>query len=219
MAEINRNDFIQKQMEMEASKFDSFFSKEHISRPIDLPDRYHATRIIAMVRDPWWIFAYWEITPEKESAVREEIARRGCVFASSVLRVYDVTGIKKFNGSNAHSYFDITLRDMARNWYIEVGQSNKSWCIDIGILSTTGEFFLLARSNIVKTPRFGISDILDRTWMCSEEDYWKVLGASSGYEPGKSSLEIKEFFRRRLQEWISSGGIGGSASFFIVRQR
>ncbi|MFH1354613.1 MAG: DUF4912 domain-containing protein [Candidatus Omnitrophota bacterium] len=206
------------QMAVNTAKFDTP-DEEHISRMIDLPHGYNHDRIVLMVRDPWWIFSYWEITQEKENIVREEIKKRKKNAAKSVLRVYEVTGIKDFDGTNARSHFDIELKDMARSWYIDIGTPNSSWCVEIGILSDDGEFFLLARSNIVKTPRFGPSNLIDETWMCQEDLYWKLFGASGGFGIGKSSMEMKELFQKRLTEWLTSGAFSGSASFFLTHKK
>src|SRR3989338_1355737 len=84
--------------------------------------------------------------------------------AKVVLRVYDVTDII-FNGNNAHKYFDIEIRGGARNWYIKVGESDRSFCVDMGFLTSYGTFFVIVRSNVVKTPRVGVSEIIDEDWL------------------------------------------------------
>jgi len=206
------------QREVELSKFGPFLEYEHISRAIRLPTGYNKDRIVAMVRDPWWVFVYWEITPQREASVLEELKRRGLRPLRTILRVYDITGVRGFDGNNANSSFDITINNAARNWYIDVGSPGRTWCIAIGILAEKDEFYILARSNIVNTPRFGMSDILDETWMLSEEEYYRIFGASCGLDVvGKSSFEIKELFKRHLMEWISSGGITSFASHILRR--
>lgn len=206
--DIRTNDIVKGQTEVRISKYGPFLEHEHISRTINLPFQYGKDRIITMVRDPWWIFVYWEITPGRENFIKEKIIKKGQDIERSVLRVYNITGIKDFDGRNANSYFDIALKDMARNWYIDVGSPNNSWCVEIGIVSEESDFYMLARSNTVRTPPFGISDILDESWMMSEDDYYKIAGVSCGFDViGKSSLEMKELFYKHLRHWISSGGV------------
>ncbi|MEW5758421.1 MAG: DUF4912 domain-containing protein [Candidatus Omnitrophota bacterium] len=217
-----KKDFQQDQMDVETLKFDLLSPEEHISRHIVLPHNYGDNKIVALTRDPWWIFAYWEVDSKKEVALKDEIKKRNQTPDRSILRVYDISGVKHFKGNNANRYFDITLVNMAKNWYINVGP-NCSWCVDIGILSKEGDFYLLARSNIVKTPRFGMSDRMDAVWMCKEEEYWTLFALSGGYQVGKSSMEMKELFQKYMQEWtasggkkwISSGAITSSGNFFI----
>ena len=55
---------------------------------IDIPKGYNVDRIVAMVRDPHWLFAYWEVTDRK---YRELERAFGHVWAACkmILRVYD----------------------------------------------------------------------------------------------------------------------------------
>jgi hypothetical protein len=177
------------------------------------PPGYGDNRIVALVRDPWWIFAYWEIRHDKEQEVIRNIEDAGDASVASILRVYDVTGVK-FNGNNANTFFDVTLKGLANNWYINVSSPDRSWVVDIGILTRKGNFYLLARSNTVATPHFGMSDALDAEWMMPEEEYWRLFGLSGGFGVGKGSLEVREMVRRRIEEQISSAAVSSAASFY-----
>lgn len=177
------------------------------------PPGYGDHKIVVLVRDPWWIFAYWEIRHDKEEELVRKIRSDSDDPVKSILRVYDVTNVN-FNGANAHSYFDIDLSGLAHNWYINVGSPDRSWLVDIGIVTRKGNFYCLARSNVVKTPRYGMSDQLDAEWMMPEDEYWKMFGLSGGFGIGKGSLEVREMFKKRLEEQISSAQISSAASFY-----
>jgi len=182
-------------------------------RQFRFPCGYGDNKIVILVRDPWWIFAYWEIRRDNEETVIRKIRDDGDESAKSILRVYDVTDVN-FNGKNAHSHFDIELKGLANSWYINVGSPERSWLIDIAVVTKNDRFYLLARSNIVKTPRYGMSESLDAEWMIPEEDYWKMFGLSGGFGVGKGSLEVREMFKKRLEEQISSAQISSAASFY-----
>ncbi|MDD5427679.1 MAG: DUF4912 domain-containing protein [Candidatus Omnitrophica bacterium] len=177
------------------------------------PSGYGDHKIVLLVRDPWWLFAYWETRKDKEEEIVRKMERAGEKPAKSILRVYDVTDIN-FNGRNARSFFDIDLKGLASNWYINVNMPDSSWVVDIGIVSDKGNFYLLARSNAVRTPRFGMSDKLDAEWMAPEDMFWKMFGLSGGMGVGKGSLEVREMFKKRLEEQVTSGGISSGASFY-----
>lgn len=134
------------------------------AKRFDFPSGYGDNRIVLLVRDPWWIFAYWEIGREKQKDAIESITADNDNFAKSILRVYDITDVN-FDGNNARSYFDIELKNLANNWYINVGSPDRSWIVDIGIITTKGNFYSLARSNCVRTPRNGMSEKSDNEWM------------------------------------------------------
>jgi hypothetical protein len=188
-------------------------SRTKEKRQFRFPSGYGDNKIIILARDPWWIFAYWEITRAREEELLGRISNDGDEAVKSVLRVYDVTDVS-FNGANANSHFDIDLKGLATNWYINVGSPDRCWVVDIGIVTRRGKFYLLARSNQVKTPRYGMSDSLDAEWMMPEDEYWKMFGLSGGFGIGKGSLEVRELFKKRLEEQISSAQISSAASFF-----
>ena len=177
------------------------------------PQGYGDNKIVLLVRDPWWLFTYWEVRKEAEEEIVRKMEKSGETPQKSILRAYDVTGVN-FNGRNARSFFDIDLKGLASTWYINVNLPDSSWVVDIGIVSNKGNFYLLARSNVVRTPRFGMSDQLDAEWMAPEDEFWKMFGLSGGMGIGKGSLEVREMFKKRLEEQITSGGISSGASFF-----
>ena len=78
----------------------------------ELPDAYGDNRIVLMVRDPEWLFTYWELRKDVVDSARNALIPLA-ESAKTILRVYDVTDII-FNGHNAHKYFDIEVTDGAR---------------------------------------------------------------------------------------------------------
>ena len=54
---------------------------------------YGDQKIVILVRDPWWIFAYWEIRREREKEIIGKIESDGDSPVKTILRVYDVTDI------------------------------------------------------------------------------------------------------------------------------
>lgn len=116
-----------------------------------------------MVVDPSHLFAYWEVTPE---SLREAQNALGTEMkgARAVLRFYDISLIR-FDGTNAHHTFDIDIGLEARNWYVHLWTAEKSYCADLGFVARTGRFHAITRSNIVHTPRAGVSARDEERWM------------------------------------------------------
>ena len=166
----------------------------------ELPERYGEDNLVLLVRDPWWIYAYWEVTPEHEREVSDLVMCHGSAIQAKVLRIYDVTD-KNF--SKHHSFFDIEI-GFSNNWYVDVGEPDRQWVAEVGFRTRDGRFFALVRSNIVRTPRFGVSDVLDEEWLLPDELYWKIFGLSGGITGQKSSLAVKEILERYLR------GLGAS---------
>jgi hypothetical protein len=162
-----------------------------------------------MVKDPWWVHAYWEIQPATERAARAQLLPHEAAGLQSVLRVYDVTGIE-FPGQPAHRTFDIPLSGMATNWYIETNAPGQTFLVDIGLLANTGRFLLLARSNRVTTPRFGPSDVIDEAWLTTDDAYWRLFGVSAGIGIGASQSGALHAIPQQLfsSSWSSAGLYG-----------
>ncbi len=180
--------------------------------PQELPPQYSKDTLVLQVRDPWWLFAYWEVTPATFERVFRALGDRAHG-AQATLRVYDISNLA-FNGSNAHRFFDITLAHGAASWYIDTGGPGRSWCVDFGVKLASGEFITILRSNTVHTPLEGPSWITDEEWMIPEEMFGRLYGLGFGF--GHSSPLGKawqERFRKALFSGIlASPGITSAGS-------
>ncbi len=165
----------------------------------ELPEDYGDNRMVLIVRDPECLFAYWELRKDVLSNILNALGSMAHN-AKMVLRVYDVTDVI-FNGNNAHTYFDIELTGKARSWYIHTGKPNRSFCADIGFLTPNGTFRLIARSNPVKTPPAGVSEVVDETWM-SIAALYEEINAAEGFG---SSESVREKAHKGWQEILKEG--------------
>jgi len=129
----------------------------------ELPSYNTTTRITLIAKDPFWIYAYWEIA---ESSIEDVKRQLGGSLESTrfVVRMYDVT-YKDFNGFNANHWFDIEVGRYSNNWYISLWNDNVSYLGEIGIVHHSGRFFPMARSNFVHTPRSSSSNRFEEIWM------------------------------------------------------
>jgi hypothetical protein len=205
---------------IERSKFDVGVPTKDLSVkiPKELPTGYGKDRIVVMVRDPYWIHTYWEIT--RQSVQRAEAALgQDWYGAKPILRVLDVTS--DVSNSAESIIRDIDIHGGVSNWYIEVSNP-RSYRVDIGYLAKSGMFYVLARSNVVLTPRAGVSDVIDENW--ADIDTMKadrIFAMSAGYDPTASSLELKELFEERLRRPIGSPSVTsfGSGALQYGKQR
>ncbi len=177
----------------------------------DLPQGYGDTKIVAMVRDPYWLFVYWEINHDK----RRELGMLGADTRRLVLRVWDVTGVS-FNGFNANDHFDVDVNDITNNWYLQMPTPDKSWCIDLGVLGADGGFVLIARSNTVLTPRDTLSDRIDEDvqWHAPDEAAAEMYRISGGYKVTElaGSESIGALLAQHLAANLSSGAVASSSN-------
>ncbi len=181
----------------------------------ELPQYYGDNKVVLMVRDPWWIFSYWELQPGFVEEKRHIIPPDKRQDASFVMRVYDISYID-FNGTNAHYFFDITIPYGAEKWYINVNAPGRTWIAEMGWVSRDGSFYPIIRSNAVSTPLDGPSWITDEEWAVPEELFSKLYGLSIGFGglgAGLSSAEMHQLWSQQLFSAAGSGAVsswGGS---------
>ena len=171
--------------------------------PRELPDNYGDNQIYLIVRDPYWIYAYWEI---QEDHQQDNLKKLGGKWESvvSVIRIYDTTEQGK-----TPTFTDVVLQNMMKCWYINT-QPNHSYYVEIGLLHRDGRFICLARSNDVTTPRSGMSEIVDDQWM--SVDFDKMYALSGGFQVGKSSEQLRKLMEERFKNAITSGSGAGAVS-------
>jgi uncharacterized protein len=154
-------------------------------------------RIIAMVRDPFWLHAYWELSRSTLARAQAALGQDWHT-ARPVLRVMDVTSEDTTAASERHVR-DIEIHGGVNNWYIDVSNPPRAYRIDIGYLARRGKFFVLARSNVVSTPKAGVSDVLDENWASVQNQFQKIYHQSGGSNGSASSQDLRELFEERLR--------------------
>jgi hypothetical protein len=151
-------------------------------------------RIVAMVRDPFWLHVYWELSRSTLARAQAALGQEWHT-ARPILRVMDVTSEDTTSASEEHVR-DIEIHGGVSNWYIDVHIPTRSYRVDVGYLSRKGKFFVLARSNVVTTPKAGASEVLDQNWK-SLHDVQKVLHRSGG-PSGNGSADLQDILERQL---------------------
>lgn len=200
--------------EIERAKFDMGIPPKDLSAkvPLNLPAGYGKDRIVVMVRDPYWLHAYWELT--HQSIQRAEAALgQDWHTAKPILRVVDVSAHDTTSTSEA-TVRDIEIHGGCQNWYIEVQQPPKSYRVDVGYISRRGQFYCVSRSNVVSTPRANVSDTLDENWSdIDPKQADRIYAMSTGYDPNTaSSLELKQLFEERLRRPLGSPALSSFGS-------
>ena len=172
-------------------------------------------RIVLMVRDSYWLHAYWEVSRASVERVRAAM----CEFwhtARPVLRLLEVDG-GSTTSTAERVVREIEVHGGVNNWYLDVTDPPKSFRVDLGYLASNGRFHSLVRSNSVTTPRPGASDALDQNWTDVARNFEKVYALSGGYNEDVDSGDLKELFEERLNRSMESPlnnkyGIGGDAA-------
>jgi len=183
-----------------ADYFSSKILRTPFEMPQELPAQYGRDMLTVLVRDPRWIFCYWEVTGVTIDNFKRQLGEE-FEKAKMVLRTYDVSGIH-FTGYNANRLFDVLINKEASSWYIETGVPGSSCCVDLGLLFSDGRFVTMLRSNIVHMPPEGASEITNEEWMIPDEMFARLYGM--GFGLGRSSPVGKDW-QERMKQVLSSG--------------
>ena len=156
-------------------------------------------RVIAIVRDPYWIQAYWEIT--KNTIDRVKVAMSDVWYNTKpVLRLLEVTS--DASASSVEKLVrEIPIHGGVRNWYIDVPAPPKSYRIALGYASANDKFYLIAKSNLVSMPTPD-QESFDHNWTDINGDYKKYYALSGGYssyDEGETETELQAVFEEKLR--------------------
>jgi len=146
-----------------------------------LPETYGNNYLVLMVKNPYWLYAYWEIHPD----VLQQLA---CTYGESweqskpVLRTFNCS----FCTSNEFRFlFDLEIPFDVKNWHINVPSADCTYCVEIGRKLPDGTFISILRSDPVTTPRSSVSSVLDENWLpCN------VHRRTGQYQYGISSSQL-----------------------------
>jgi len=145
----------------------------------DLPRAYGSNRLVLLARDPYCLFAYWDISEERRHTVREQ-AGAGAV--REVLRTYDVTQLT-FDARPASRFQDFPVAAGVRSLYAYVGKPAACFRAEIGYLRFDGVFFTLAGSEPVWMARTDEPGAEPGRWMTvrwSERPEARAVTTSAG---------------------------------------
>lgn len=128
---------------------DEVYRCEKYEYPI--PAGYDETKVVLMVRDPHWAFAYWDIKKVKAAEIRSYSD-----FESLLLRVYEADS-EDMSYSDTGGSFDIPIQFTDKSWYIYLPDENHSYFLELSF-QAGGRYQVLSRSNIIRTPRETMSE-------------------------------------------------------------
>lgn len=111
------------------------------------PESYGVNRVRLLVKDPYWLFAHWDVDPRVREEIRKEKGERVAALARLTLRLTDSAG----------SGGSVVLPDGARSWYLRAVPGHRSYRVELGLTLPSGEYRPLTQSNTVSTPRLGPS--------------------------------------------------------------
>jgi hypothetical protein len=151
-------------------------------------------RAVLVVRDAFWLQAYWEIT--RATVSRAKVALEGSWhLAHPVIRLLEITSDGNTNRVEKIVQ-EIDIHGGTENWYIEIKRPAKSFRVAIGYAVPDGRFHLIAKSNQVAPPSSSATTV-DEHWTDLTNDAEKYYATSGGYDPNSVAGDLQAVFEEK----------------------
>jgi hypothetical protein len=171
-------------------------------------------RVVLLVRDPYWLHIYWEIT--RHSVQRAHVALADCWHdAQPTLRILSLDGDGVSNALE-NVYRDVGIHGGVNNWYVDVANPPGSFRAVLGYKLSDGRFHPIAKSNTVTTPLPSGNGGLDAHWAEIAKDYERIYTRSGGNQLDANPSDLREVFEEKLRRPMVEpmfARFGGALSF------
>jgi hypothetical protein len=159
-------------------------------------------RLVLLVRDPFWLHAFWEITAK--TVERAKIAL-GMFWhtALPIIRIFRMESDGATHPKRIHVR-DILIHGGVNNWYLNVLNPPSKFQIELGYISREKKFYPLISSNTVETPQQQVIDGLDNldgNWRGVADDLGRIYKLSGG---DSNNPELKKVFEEQLHRPMSA---------------
>jgi uncharacterized protein len=109
-----------------------------------LPESYNETRVTVLLRDPAWVFVYWDFQANLFTAITGNHH-----FDSFFLRVHSLDGS---GSSKTSDFFDVDIGQNDRKWYVHLSPTDRACRVDLYSRNSQEKEQLLARSGEISIP-------------------------------------------------------------------
>lgn len=164
----------------------------------ELPAAYGLDRLTLMVRDPHWLYCYWELRPALLSEARAAFAGP----CWPVLRVH-LLG----EDDSVLDGWEYGVGPEALDWYVNTGRPGSRFRAELGLRDRAGAYRRLVASNTVCVPQDAPSQRWDEEWVGLSRETWERLERRERPWPG--SLGGWDLYRMELAE-VAADRLGAS---------
>lgn len=188
-----------KSVEKENRRLKNNVIKENLC---SISEKGHEDRLILLVRDPYWLHAYWELNTK--TIERAKVAMGHFWYtASPVIRLFRLE-TDHVAQPKRQLVRDVTIHGGVNNWYLDVTDPPSGFQAELGFLSREKKFYSVVSSNIVQTPQRQIVDDLDKldgNWKGVADDLGRIYKLSGG---DSGNTELRQVFEEQLKRSMSA---------------
>ena len=106
----------------------------------ELPESYGTKKLFLTARDPHWLYATWDLTPQQQKDLNASSTD-----GHLILRIYG----GKIEG---HPTYEIHVHPESRHWFAHVERAGNSYTAELGYYSALGKWMRVAVSSSTLTP-------------------------------------------------------------------
>jgi uncharacterized protein len=106
----------------------------------ELPESYGTKRFVLTARDPYWLYAHWDLTRDQQKEFNSQ-----SVDKHLVIRVYR-------NLVAGKPLSEVHVHPESRNWFINVGQGSTRYIAELGFYKKNGKWETVSTSGATLTP-------------------------------------------------------------------
>lgn len=172
--QVSSSSFLMKQAAGNTTKSVAQSPQVFAGAPIsgfELPGTYGENRIILLVREPGWVYAYWEIMEATRRTILDYLPPEKRNSVRSVVRILSLKPGWKSMHQPENRVLDIEVPYLVHSWHIDIGTEPRHVVAAFGFLTPEGHFIEVVRSNPVTVPSGKESDLTDEEWLTLEELY------------------------------------------------
>ena len=125
---------------------DDDYAGEEEGSEFPIPESYNETKIMLLLRDPQWAFAYWDIKDTDIAAINENPST-----LRLYIRVHEISG-ESLSAETRVTSHDIPVKFSDKSWYINLPKAGVNYCLELACRDGRTHT-VLCRSNTVHSPR------------------------------------------------------------------
>jgi hypothetical protein len=188
----------------------------HIDRGAPIPEHYSLDRLVVLMRDPFWLFVYWELKGGALERLRFQHSAEVIDSSRWVLRVKTLHTPQSSSPDRGVNQYIVDIDLRVGQWYLKVAPST-SFSLDMGFINQQGEFILVLTGNEIRTPPHGVSNVMDERWIILREELERLLKVGGTPHPVAPFLSATSNAAGRIGRSEKPRSLGLFSSHSMIR--
>ena len=153
-----------------------------VDRGAPVPEHYSMDRMVVLIRDPHWLYLYWELKGGALERLRFQHSAEIIDNSRWVLNVKTLHVPQAPTPLCGANQFIVDIDVRIGQWYLKVSPST-TFHIELGFIDPQDNFVKVLHSNEVHTPVPAVSNVMDERWMIQREELERLIKVSGQPHP------------------------------------